>query len=60
VLAGLFALGGLEPAPSWNGLVQRVAVSAAFVWLEVVALHRLRLMHTAGPLRRCAGAGRPG
>jgi Protein of unknown function (DUF998) len=42
VLGALFALGGLEPAPSWNGVVQRLAVSAALLWLEVVALHLLR------------------
>lgn len=45
-LAALFALGGLEPAPSWNGVIQRVAVSAVLVWLEVAALHLLRLTTT--------------
>jgi tRNA (cmo5U34)-methyltransferase len=49
VVAALFALGGLEPAASWNGVIQRVAVSAALVWLEVVALRLLRVM-TAAPV----------
>lgn len=43
VLAVLFILGGLEAAPSWNGVVQRVAVSAALVWLESVALRLLKI-----------------
>jgi hypothetical protein len=47
-LAALFALGGLELAPTWNGVLQRVAVSVALLWLEVAALHLLRLP-TADP-----------
>jgi hypothetical protein len=42
-LAALFALGGVEALPGWEGIVQRVAVSAALVWLGVAALHLLRL-----------------
>jgi hypothetical protein len=44
VLGAFFALGGIEAAPSWNGVIQRVAVSAELLWLEVAALHLLRLM----------------
>jgi Protein of unknown function (DUF998) len=38
LLAALFLVGGLEAIPGWHGLVQRVAVSLAFVWLGAAAL----------------------
>jgi hypothetical membrane protein len=44
VLGALFTLGGIEATAEWNGVVQRIAVSAAFLWLEVAALHLLRLI----------------
>jgi Protein of unknown function (DUF998) len=53
VLAALFALGGLEPAPSWNGVIQRLAVSAALLWLEVVALHLLMTLDLRSTGSRC-------
>lgn len=42
-LGVLFLLGGVEAFPSWDGLLQRVAASAAFAWLGAAALHALRL-----------------
>ena len=44
VLGALFVLGGIEAAASWNGVIQRAAVSAALLWLEAAALHLQRLM----------------
>jgi hypothetical protein len=46
-LAVLFALGGLDAAPGWDGAVQRGAVSLAMLWLEVVALRLLWPTSTA-------------
>ena len=37
-LAALFALGGLDAVPGWDGAVQRAGVLLALLWLEVVAL----------------------
>lgn len=53
VLAALFALGGLEPVPSWNGVMQRLAVSVALLWLEVVALHLLMTLDLRSTGSRC-------
>jgi hypothetical protein len=52
VLGALFALAGIEAA-SWNGVLQRVAVSAVLLWLEVAALRLLRL--TIRPARERGG-----
>jgi len=41
-LALLFLLGGVEAIPGWRGVVQRVAVSLAFLWLATAAV-RARL-----------------
>jgi hypothetical protein len=41
VLAGLFVTGGVDAAPGWHGVIQRVAVSIAFLWLGAVALRLL-------------------
>jgi hypothetical protein len=62
VLAALFALDGIEAAPSWNGLIQRLAVSAALLWLEVAAMRLFRLMTADLPPNRhdARGAGRTG
>jgi heme A synthase len=62
VLAVLFALGGTEAAAPWNGVVQRVAVSAALLWLEVTALHllRLRKLDLSAARERSAGPRRSG
>lgn len=37
-LALLLLLGGVEAIPGWRGVVQRVAVSVAFLWLAAAAL----------------------
>jgi hypothetical protein len=37
-LALLFLLAGVEAIPGWRGLVQRVAVTLAFLWLAVAAV----------------------
>jgi hypothetical protein len=54
VLAVLFALGGIEAARSWNGVIQRVAVSAALLWLEVAALRLVRLTLVPPPAHKTA------
>jgi hypothetical protein len=41
-LAILFAVGGVEALPAWDGAIQRAAVSVAVLWMEVVALCLLR------------------
>lgn len=41
-LAVLFALGGVEAFPAWDGAIQRAAVTAAILWMEVIALRLLR------------------
>jgi hypothetical protein len=41
VLAGLFVAGGVDATPGWHGVIQRVAVSIAFLWLGAVALRLL-------------------
>jgi hypothetical protein len=38
VLAALFILGGVEAVPGWDGLLQRLAVSLALLWLGASAL----------------------
>jgi hypothetical protein len=40
-LAILLLLGGIEAIPGWDGLLQRAAVSVAFVWLGAAALRAL-------------------
>jgi hypothetical protein len=46
-LAVLFALGGLDAVPGWDGAVQRAGVSLAMLWMEVVALRLLWPTSTA-------------
>jgi hypothetical protein len=41
-LAVLFALGGVDAFPAWDGAIQRAAVVVASLWLEVIALRLLR------------------
>jgi Protein of unknown function (DUF998) len=43
LLGALLALGGIEATTAWSGVIQRSAVTAALLWLEVAALHLLRL-----------------
>ena len=41
VVGGLFGATGLEAIPGWEGLLQRIAVSFAFLWLGTVAFRVL-------------------
>ncbi len=42
-LALLFAVGGFEAIPGWDGVVQRAGVTLAVCWLGAVAMRLLRL-----------------
>jgi hypothetical protein len=48
VVAVIFAVGGLDAFPAWDGVVQRAGVSVAFLWMELTALRLFSLGRHGG------------
>ena len=61
--SALLVLYVIEPAPAWNGLVQRIFVSVLFLWIAVLGLRLARAAPSplgrieAGPSRVSSSAG---